>query len=180
MQRGKKPFEALGARLRLMRNSQHESLAEVSGAVELDADIIASYERGETRPSEDVLSLLVTHFDMDDDEADEVWELAGYAKSDSQASDMGQQIPHLVVVPMDTRIVYTDAANVSINNHGVVVNFLQNGTGGTPLPVARVGMSLAHAKSVLAVLQKTIEQAETSAHPKRLSAPESNDPHKKD
>lgn len=179
MQRGKKPFEALGARLRDLRRSIHESVAEVSGAVELETDIIASYECGETRPSEDVLSLLITHFDMSEDEADEVWELAGYAKDEPHAHDAGA-IPNLVVIPMDTRVVYTDTANVSVNNHGVVMNFMQSGLAGQQVPVARVGMSMEHAKNILEVMQKTIEQAEASARQKQLPSPNSSKSRKKE
>lgn len=174
MQRGKKPFEALGSRLRELRRSLNESLAEVSGAVELESDIIASYERGETRPSEDVLSLLITHFDIAEDEADEVWELAGYAKEETQAQDI-PSIPNLVVIPMDTRIAYTDAATVSINDHGVVMNFMQNGLGGQQVPVSRVGMSVEHAKEILRILEKSLEQAEAAKRPKYLPAPKPDD-----
>ncbi len=174
MQRGKTPYKKLGHRLQEIRKNLQESLPEVSGAVELESDIIASYERGETRPSEDVLGLLISHFDIQDDEADELYELAGYMQDSSTdiSSDL-TQAPSLVMIPMDNRIIYTDSANVSVNNYGVVMNFTQNGTNNQPLGVARVGMSIEHAKSVLNVLAKTIEQAEKQQAKKQL--PKSSD-----
>lgn len=179
MQRGKKPFEELGARLKSLRRSVQESLPEVSGAIELESDIVASYESGETRPSEDVLSLLLTHFAVNDEEADEIWEIAGYTKSEPAGDDMHTHVQNLVVIPMDTRIVYTDTAHVSANNYGVVMNFMQSGPANQQVPVARVGMSLDHAKSVLEVLGRTIQQAEASARPKQLPAPKQTKNQKK-
>ena len=136
----------------------------MSGAVELEADIIARYEQGETRPSEDVLDLLIRHFDIEGEEADELWKLAGYGSEDADTADMSAMHTHMMMVfPADTRIVYTDTANITVNNYGVVMSFMQNGPGGQPpVAVSRVGMSLEHAKSVLEVLQTTLKQAEAS------------------
>lgn len=170
MQKRQFPYRSLGERLQSFRKKSRETLPEVSGAVELEADIIASYERGETRPSEDVLDLLIRHFDIAEDEADELWELAGY--SEAQHVHDIPTAPTLVMIPMDNRIVYTDTANVTINNYGVVMNFMQNGINNQPAAVARVGMSLEHAKSVLEVLGKTIKQAEAAKRPKFLPNPQ--------
>lgn len=141
----------------------HETVTEVSGAVELESDIINSYEQGETRPSEDVLGLLINHFEVKDDEAEELYELAGYTSGDTDDSLLSSDIPQsptLVMIPMDNRIIYTDSANVTVNNYGVIMSFTQNGLNNQPVGVARVGMSIEHAKSVLDVLSKTIAQAE--------------------
>ena len=166
MHRGSVPFARLGQRLSQIRKSLQETVTEVSGAVELDNEELLRFERGETRPSEDVLALLINHFDIRDDEADELWDLAGYnAKEDSA------QIPSLVVVPVDNRIIYTDTAHVSINNFGVVMNFMQNNPNNQPVSVSRIGMSMEHAKSILKVLNETIRQAEAAKTPKSLPNP---------
>lgn len=169
MQKSKKPFQQLGRRLREIRTSLHETITEVSGAVELEADIIDSYERGETRPSEDVLGLLINHFDVKDEEAEELYELAGYLSGNDADLSMpdAQHAPTLVMIPMDNRIIYTDSANVSVNNYGVIMSFTQNGPNNQPVGVARVGMSIEHAKSVLDVLSKTIAQAEIQQKSKK-------------
>jgi len=162
MQRGKKPYQQLGTRLRQIRTRLHETVTEVSGAVELEADMIDSYERGETRPSEDMLGLLISHFDIKEDEADELYDLAGYSSADNDLNlpDDMPSLPSLVMIPMDNRVIYTDSANVSVNNYGVVMSFTQNGPNNQPMGIARVGMSIEHAKSVLNVLATTIAQAE--------------------
>jgi len=169
MPRGATPYQKLGKVLSDIRRRLKESLDEVSGAVELEADAVSRFERGEERPSEDILSLLINHFDVRDDEADKLWELAGYDKHDHEETDGSfgtapQNTQTIMMLPFDARIVYTDTAHVMINNYGVIMNFMQGGgPNNQPLAVARVGMSLEHAKSVLDVLQKTIAQADAEA-----------------
>lgn len=170
MHKRQNPYHALGERLQSFRKKLQETIHEVSGAVELETEVVASFERGEARPSEDILELLINHFDIRDDEADELWDLAGYGKS-GYAQEETPTVPTIIMFSLDNRIVYTDTANVTINNFGVVMNFMQNGPGGQPAAVARVGMSLDHAKSVLEVLEKTIKQADTGMRPKLLPEP---------
>jgi transcriptional regulator with XRE-family HTH domain len=166
MQRGKKPYSKLGKRLLSIRKSLSETLHEVSGAVELDTDIIDSYEKGETRPSEDVLGMLISHFEIKGDEADELWELAGYTESSDTTNAVDAQyemppMPTVVVVPMDNKTIYTDKVNVSVNSQGVVMSFMQESImNGQSVPVSRVGMSIEHAKKVAEVLNKTIQKYE--------------------
>ncbi|MBA2279129.1 helix-turn-helix domain-containing protein [Candidatus Saccharibacteria bacterium] len=172
MRRGHTPYQQFGRRLHDIRLRLQESLPEVSGAVELDSDVLARYERGEDRPSEDVLLLLINHFAIKDEEADELWELAGYTSENHNHHEEAANLPTLMMVPMDNRVIYTDTAHVVINNYGVIMNFMQNGANNQPMAVARVGMSLEHAKSVLEVLATTIAQAESVKTPKQL--PESS------
>lgn len=167
MQRGKIPYRQFGQRLSEIRKALQESVSEVSGAVEIETETFKRYERGEERPSEDILSLLIDHFAIKEDEADELWELAGYSQDQPKSDDL-PNVTAFMVLPVDSRIVYTDTAHVSINNFGVVMNFMQNGPQNQPMAVARVGMSLDHAKSVLDVLAKTISQAEAANRPKLL------------
>lgn len=161
------PYESLGTHLKRMREKNRESVAEVSGAVEIDISTLAEIESGVRRPSEDILMLLMNHFSVKDDEAVKLWELAGYNRQDviSDAPDVKQ----VMVMPMDARIVYTDMAHIMVNKHGVVMNFMQEvGLGGQPLAVARIGMSREHAASVLGLLQKALQEDQ----PKLLPAPE--------
>lgn len=179
MNRGKIPYKKLGQKLYQIRLSHKESLVEVSGAVELNSDIITSYEKGETRPSEDVLDLLISHFEIQDDEAEELYELAGYIEDEPVSTapslpDLQNAVPTMIVVPADSRTAYTDKVSVTVNNYGVVMNFMQSMSGGQHLPVARLGMSLEHAKSVVSVLQKTISQAEQEKRPKQIKPSEEN------
>lgn len=152
-----------------MREKLQQTLAEVSGAVEIDSAILADIERGTKRPSEDILMLLMSHFAVKEPDAVKLWELAGYDskdKSDNPILDAGHQ--HVMVMPMDVRIVYTDMAHVTTNKYGVMVNFMQSvGLGNQPLAVSRVGMSHEHAEKLLELLQKALQKPT----PKLLPAP---------
>lgn len=169
MQRGKKPYTKLGQRLSSLRQKLNETIPDVSGAVELDNDIIASYENGERRPSEDVLEMLISHFDIKGEEADELWELAGYnndlADTDADSiptfSTAVHPMPTVVVVPVENKIIYTDKANVTVNTQGVVLSFMQEAvTPGQPATVSRLGMSADQAKKVADTIYRTLEQFE--------------------
>ena len=71
------PYETLGSQLRRLRERNRESVAEVSGAVEIDETELSKIESGTDRPSEDILLLLISHFAVEDDKAAELWQLAG-------------------------------------------------------------------------------------------------------
>src|SRR3972149_10168103 len=73
------PHKPLGKKLKELRISANESLAEASGAVEIDVRQLVSFELGQSRPTEDVLLLLLSHFGVKDDEAVRLWEVAGYS-----------------------------------------------------------------------------------------------------
>lgn len=146
------PFKTLGARLRGMRERLRESLAEVSGAVEIELDALTAIEQGKDRPSEDILLLLISHFGIKEDEATSLWSLAGYEKDNStqsmSADEFGAIKNGVMVLPIDLRISYTDMAHVIVNDHGVVLNFMQsNGPNNQSLVVSRLGMSREHAES---------------------------------
>src|SRR6185369_8362398 len=74
------PYEPLGSQLGNLRERNRESMAEVSGAVEIDEKELSRIEAGAERPSEDILLLLISHFEVEDDKAAELWQLAGYDK----------------------------------------------------------------------------------------------------
>lgn len=161
-----KPYRLLGEKLRSLRQKHSESLVEVSGAVEIDPEVLDQIENGTERPSEDILLLLISHFSSRDPEADHLWQLAGYERSAQNepimgAGDQYAPQPAVMVLPIDARIVYTDTVHVVANNHGVVMNFLQNaGPNNQTIAVSRVGMSREHAKNMLELLQRTLGQSE--------------------
>lgn len=168
------PFQQLGSFLKRHREKRQESLAEVSGAVEIEVTQLTDIELGKTRPSEDILLLLISHFAMKDDEATKLWEMAGFDQDDTPATHMindelGDAKSSVMVMPADARIVYTDMVHVMVNNYGVVMNFMQGaGPGNQPLAVSRIGMSKEHARSVMEVLKTTLEQSEKPVEPKKL------------
>lgn len=162
--RASNPYQTLGRRLKELRTRANESLAEASGAVEIDVRELANYELGKVRPSEDVLLLLISHFGAKDDEAIKLWEIAGYTTEKvpiahvSNNDFQSQQIPGT-----DNRVLFTDVVDVLINNYGVVMNFMQSGPRNSSQVVARVGMSREHAKSILHILQAALAQTESKA-----------------
>jgi transcriptional regulator with XRE-family HTH domain len=176
--KNKKPFESLGTTLKRLRTKRQESLAEVSGAVEIDIDTLTSIEQGNARPSEDILLLLISYFSVKEDMATKLWDLAGYSQDELPIANMsndanGDSQPAITVMSPDAKVMYTDMVHVMVNNYGVVMNFMQGaGPGNQPMVVARVGMSKEHARSVLEVLQQTIDQNEALTKPKK-SLPES-------
>lgn len=156
-----KPFADLGAKLRYLRESHQESLEDASGAVEIDAPTLQAFEEGNERPAEDTLHTLLHHFDATEDLANEVWQMAGYKHAqESLFSDKSttsqpkfQPLPAMFVLPIDGRILYSDSVQVNVNDHGVILNFMQNaGSEGKPIPVSRIGMSKEHAESMVKLL----------------------------
>lgn len=162
----------LGQQLKALRSRVNESLAEASGAVEIDARELASFELGEKCPSEDVLLLLISHFGAQDDEAVKLWEMAGYGSSKVPVVQMRNEPTIQPVQNQENRVLFTDIVDVVVNNYGVVMNFLQGGNPNSgPVTVARVGMSREHAKSVLEVLSATLSQVEkqNQLHKKQIT-----------
>lgn len=167
------PYKPLGKKLKELRNQTNESLAEVSGAVEIDVRQLASFELGQALPTEDILLLLLSHFGVKDDEALALWEVAGYRMAKAPVLHMMNDPANSPSATADGHVLFTDIVDVMVNNYGVVMNFMQGG--GPDMPpatVSRVGMSRDHAKSVLQILQATLSQTEHNQ--KRINAPGSS------
>lgn len=172
------PFESFGTKLKEIRTKAKETLVDVSGAVEADITLLEAVEDGVTQPTEDLVLLLISHFALRDDEALKLWELAGYEQdktgTTSMTSDEDGNVQKAYVTSGDVRILYTDMVHVKANQHGVVVNFLQSlGSDDHTIAVSRVGMSHAHAESLLQVLQQTLEA--TKKQQKMLENPKNNE-----
>ncbi len=169
-----KPFVNLGGTLKRLRQKHKESLAEAAGAVELGEEDLLRIEQGYERPSEEILMLLIKHFAMLEDEAVELWELAGYDKLDAENDEApeNQNVTTksiVMTIAMDPRVMYSDSVHISGNQHGLVFTFLQPGGGQLPaLPVSRVGMSRDQAKKMLELLKDTLEQLDKATAPKSL------------
>jgi hypothetical protein len=166
----KSPYRPLGKHLKDLRTRANESLAEASGAVEIDVRELASFELGRACPTEDVLLLLISHFGAKDDEAVRLWEMAGYGMEKIPASHMiNNDLVPAHNQTADNRVLFTDIVDIVVNNYGVIMNFMQSGPANSSQSVARVGMSREHAKSILQILQATIDQTEQSVSRKTPS-----------
>lgn len=166
MNSNESPYHYLGARLRMLREAQHESLREVSEAVEIDSVVLKRYEAGHDRPSEDVLLLLFSHFAIEEPSALELWKLAGYEgrpdDDEADAEDHSHDTAaaahqHMMMVMVDPRIMYSDGVEAVAGDRGVVLNFSQmNGPNGQPLTVSRIGMSREQAQMLMGVIHQVL------------------------
>lgn len=167
-QRPQPPFKKLGDRLKDIRQKLHESVAEVSGAVEIDEPVLQRIEQGTERPSEDILMLLISHFGMQDDEAAGLWQLAGYDqprdRDHHHDNDDNNGKATILVMAVDPRVIYSDGVSVTANNNGVVISFSQSNGSPNPLVTAKIGMSREQAQNVIKALQLSLEKSE----PKQL------------
>jgi transcriptional regulator with XRE-family HTH domain len=167
-----KPYQKLGEELKDIRQKHHESMAEVSGAVEIDIDFLERIEVGQERPSEDLLMLLISHFDIDEEESLSLWQAAGYYFGQAiDRSPLNNDLDRsvLVMMALDSRVLYSDNVEVSADKKGVVVNFLQQGTSANQqVPIARIGMSHEQAKDLLQSLHQSLVNVSSQPAQKRL------------
>lgn len=169
------PYRNIGIRLRKLRETAGEAVGDVASAIELSEEEVKAFEQGATKPSEDILLLLINHYDLNDEDALRLWELADYdGDIEPVASEHKQKSQGMMIVmPLDMRVNYTDMVQVNVNDFGVVVNFMQAlAPNSQAVPIARVGMSLEYAETVIAVLTETLQKARHSKQPKQLPSSE--------
>lgn len=182
-QREELPYQALGQRLRAVRQKLQESLNDVSGAVEIEPLRLERIEQGFECPSEDILELLIRHFDIQSDEAAGLWQLAGYEMDcdHDHTQDLEDLTPPqthhgtIMIMALDPRVVYSDHVQVTANPNGVVLNFAQTTNMLQPLTAARVGMSRKQAKQVMHAIQEALIRSQ----PRRLPQPKQTKPQTK-
>lgn len=172
------PFKMLGDHLKYLREQLKESLMEVSGAVEIETNELQRIEQGVERPSEDILLLLIQHYNMQDQEAVQLWELAGYDGDSSphrQKAESKMPLPHdkqmVMLLAMDMRTMYSDGVDININQAGLTLNFTQTSTDNQQVPVGRIGMSYEQATQVMKTLEQALLRAKYLTHQKHLPEP---------
>ena len=185
MNRPEKPFANLGKHLRDVREQSKRSLAEVSGAIEIDEQALRLIEMGQKRPEEDVMLLLISYFGVHDQEALHLWELAHY---DSDLTDhvqfheAGHEAegglsgkPVIMMLAMDVRTMYSDGLEINWNHAGMTLNFTQTNSQAVGQPpvisVARVGLSYNQAELVLKNLEQALLRAKYVGNTKLLPPP---------
>ncbi len=177
-----KPFADLGKHLRNVRELSKRSIAEVSGAIEIDEKTLKRIEVGQDRPEEDVMLLLISYFNVQDQEALHLWELAEYdseitdhvqfseTNSDPEvASLMSKSI--IMMLAMDVRTMYSDGIDIQTTLAGVTLNFTQtsqNNGQNNNISVAKVGLSHNQAEEVLRSLERALLHAKYQGDRKLL------------
>lgn len=168
------PYKSLGTHLKYVREQKRETLAEAAGAVEVDIETLERFEAGHECPAEDVLMLLIDHFDVKDQEAVQLWESAGYSRTDDhRPRNPLEQIDKsatVMVLALDMRTQYTDGIEVTAGPSGVTMQFTQ---GSVAQPVAKVGMSYQQAQVVLQTLQTALLHGQSGYTQHRLDPPKS-------
>jgi transcriptional regulator with XRE-family HTH domain len=169
----KRPYQVLGTHLRHVREQRSETLAEVSGAVEIEPDALERIEDGRERPTEDILMLLINHFNMQDQEAVQLWESAGYEGEESPNKKMDMlEKAAVVVLAMDVRTVYSDGIVIDANKSGIVLNFTQAEQGkNQPITISRIGMSYEQAQQVISSLSRAVLYGKHASGPRLLPPP---------
>jgi transcriptional regulator with XRE-family HTH domain len=176
--------KTFGKYLKTMRQKLQETLGETSGAVEIDVEQLDRFERGSELPSEDILMLLISHFNLADDEAVELWELAGYdydgnfndARGRRDNDDSARQpMPNtpVMLLALDSRVLFTNGVDLSADDAGMVLNFMQNGhddkgQNGQRYPVSRIGMSFEQAEKLVEIMQKALLHKKYMSGPRQL------------
>lgn len=157
-------FTSLGSHLKYVREQAKQSLAEVSGAVEIDEAYLERIEAGLERPAEDILLLLISHFGVKDREAVQLWESADYdteipeeIKPENEFTQANKNL--VMLVAMDMRTIYSDGLDIIANPAGITLNFTQTLNQNQTSPVARIGMSQKQAELMLKQIQTALLHA---------------------
>ncbi len=155
------PYQLLGQELRALRTKAKESLSETSGAVEIEIKQLLEFETGKARPNEEVLLLLISHFNPQDNQALHIWKLAGYTEKGAAAVE---------VESSEAPVLFTDLVEIMANQYGLTIEFKQ--TAGPDQPArsaAKLGMSREHAESVIRSLAIALAKTSTPESSKLLS-----------
>jgi DNA-binding XRE family transcriptional regulator len=172
------PYQALGSRLKFLREQWQQTVQDVSGTLEIDESTLLAIESGMTLPAKELLDMLISHFLLTEDQAQDLHDLAesqldqaGEALSSGIEDMLMKQV--VMYLPVDNKVVYTDTMHATVNDHGVTLQFMQTpASGHQPVGVSRVGMSREHAEKVIEVLQNTLKQHDDSKRQKLLKSPE--------
>lgn len=170
--------ETLSKELKKLRLQQQKTIADVAGAVEVDIELLARFENGEAAPSEEILLLLISYFELSDTSAAKLWRLAGFSRDEQKLDDLFDALQEAgaFALPQDAKIAYTDIAQAHKNDHGIVLNFMQSGGPmGKPLVVSRLGMSTEHAKNIVKLLLAALEDQPSNKPQQRLLEPPKRD-----
>jgi len=164
---------ALGARLKFLREQWQQSVSEVSTTLEIEEKMLRAFEAGKIVPPVEILDMLINHFLLTEDQAQDLRELAFDAVDDNDNGILDDVLSKQIVMfmPIDNKVVYTDAMQATVNNSGVILQFMQQAGNGQSVPISRVGMSREHAERVLEVLQNTLRH-HNQGDQKFLSAPD--------
>lgn len=159
-------YVALGARLKFLREQWQQTITDVCNTLEIDEKLLVAYESGKMAPTSEMLDMLINHFLLTEDQAQDLRELADDIKDEAEHGSLSgiedmlaKQL--VMLMPTDNRVVYTDSMQVTVNDNGVILQFMQQVGSSQPTPVGRLGMSREHARKIISVLQDTLKHHDT-------------------
>lgn len=179
------PYRAFGAKIKHFRKQWKQTVGDVSGTLEIDEIFLKEIESGKVLPSENQLDMIINHFLLTNDQADELRGLA-QMQTDQAAENLIGGVEDMLMkqlvmyMPIEQKVVYTDGMNVTVNRHGVVLQFTQNAGANNKIKsniVCQVGMSREHAEKVVEVLKRTLIDHDKNQKSKYLP-PNSQDKNK--
>ncbi|MDQ3159378.1 MAG: hypothetical protein M3P98_04580 [bacterium] len=142
-----KNAKIVGDYLKDRRESKNQTLAEVSGAAELEIDQLILIEAGLKLPEEEVLVTLISFLQIPDDDAKDIFTKAGYFDEQTQTTISA------------TPVLYCDELEVQKSKDGVVIDFKQpNHEGGSNS--FRFGLSESITYELIKQLMKQINKTE--------------------
>jgi hypothetical protein len=167
---------ALGARLKFLREQWQQTLTDVSNTLEIEEKMLRAYEAGKVIPTNDVLDMFISHFLLTEDQAQDLRELAEEPREDVDSAVVGgleEMLSKQLVMflPVDNKVIYTDSMQATVNDSGVILQFMQQTGNGQSTPISRVGMSREHAEKVIDVLKSTLKHHDENGQ-KKLSSPD--------
>ena len=157
--------------------------------LDVDRSYISKLENGRERPSKNLLSKLSFLLSLSPEEVALLWTLSGksyhgmvlenYSIDSAHGKEVikekmpteqtnggalptaGSKPSFTIKLNSDQAIVYTDVAAINSNPYGLIINFGQTGGSSNEAVITtRVGMSIEHAKALLAALTDNIRKAE--------------------
>ncbi len=174
------PYSELGNFIKSHRQKINESLQDVSSAIEIEPSDLEKIELGQDRPSEDILILLINHFNLKDNEALMLWKMANYDDisllenmpyTTIPKNDVVQGANIVMLMPVDARAIYSDNFEVLVGQTGLILNFSQNMPNNQTIPVSKVGVSVEQATNILKALQTALLNVKYNSEPKRINPP---------
>ncbi len=171
------PHRSLGSKIKFLRQQWNQSLSEVSETLEIDERTLRAIEDGQTLPHDELLEMFISHFLLTDEQAMELKHLADSEKGfglDSLLSGIDDMLTKQIVMlmPPDHRVIYTDSMQATVNDSGVVLQFMQQQKpDGQQIPISRIGMSREHAERMVKVIQETLREYDRNQKPRMLPKP---------
>lgn len=158
------PYKALGERIKFLREQWKQSARELSATLEIDLKTLHSIESGQVLPSQEQLEMLISHFLLTEDQADDLLDLAeGHIQKTNPnilvgAEETAMKQIMMMFMPLDNKVIYNDTMTATVDEKGVILQFMQKTSDGQNIPVSRIGMSHDHAVEVAKVITNTLEQ----------------------